>query len=83
MSRFKPNSLLPISECLKESSKYSISNIYTKKLEQQHIWCKIFCKEFCAKDAIDLCHKENNIFCKNNCTKYCFHIGPVLVKSAK
>lgn len=76
MSRFKAISKLPIVECLHESSKYFRSRIYTEKLQSQHIWCNIFCKEFCIKDAVELCHKEGNAFCKQNCQQHCFHIGP-------
>lgn len=65
---WKAATKIPARQCLRKTPHFKAKN---------HAWCSVFCKEYCMREVVSDCVNESIAFCKQNCKKECYHVGPV------
>ena len=76
MSLLKSLTRIPSCQCARDAMQKLRTPQHFQIVAQSYPWCDKFCKDFCIKDATEDCMRESKAFCRMNCQKHCYYVGP-------
>lgn len=79
MPRFKTLYRIPKTQCFRNQIKYA-TNRYMYNIKSDYAWCHKYCKQWCQMEAFNDCINSTELFCKQNCQKECYYVGPIAEK---